>query len=155
MYLIINGPNLNMLGRRDPAIYGSESLHDLADRLHALYPHEQLLFLQSNSEGEIIDMLQKYGHDGDCRGVVINPGAYAHYSYAIADALRDLPVPAVEVHISNIHAREEFRSHSVTARACRGVIAGLGLEGYRLALEHLMGGLSPALPAGGGRTPLL
>lgn len=155
MYLIINGPNLNMLGRRDPAIYGSESLQEIADRLHALYPHERLLFMQSNSEGEIIDMLQKYGHDGDCRGVVINPGAYAHYSYAIADALHDLPVAAVEVHISNIHSREGFRRRSVTAEACRGVIAGLGTDGYRLALEHLMGALTPALPAGGGKTPLL
>lgn len=138
MIQIINGPNLNMLGQRDPDIYGRLSLDDIIASLRAEFPHERLAAFQSNSEGEIIDCIQRAGHDSECRGIVINPGAYAHYSYAIADALRDCPRPAVEVHISNIAAREEFRQRSVTGAACRGIISGLGAAGYRLAIDFLL-----------------
>lgn len=137
MLAIINGPNLNLTGRREPGIYGSQSFDSFLESLQTCLG-EPISYFQSNSEGELIDRIQKTGFDPDCRGIVINPGAYAHYSLAIADALRAVPVPAVEVHISNIHAREEFRSRSVTAPACRGMICGLGLEGYRLAAEWLL-----------------
>ncbi len=136
---IINGPNLNLLGRRQPEVYGSRPFDEYLAALRAARPDVGIDYFQSNSEGALIDYIQKVGFSGDCDGIVINPGAYAHYSHAIADALRAVPVPAVEVHISNIHAREEFRSHSVTAPACRGVITGLGLEGYRLALDWIIG----------------
>ncbi len=139
---IINGPNLNLLGKREPRIYGSRSFEDFLDGLRATYPEIRIDFFQSNSEGEIIDYIQTAGFSGMTDGIVINPGAYAHYSHAIADALRAIPVKAVEVHISNIHAREEFRSRSVTAPACSGVITGLGLDGYRLALEWLKGAMT-------------
>ena len=138
MLQIINGPNLNMLGQRDPEIYGRLSLDDIIGALRQEFPDERIEAFQSNCEGEIIDCIQRAGHESECRGIVINPGAYAHYSYAIADALRDCARPAVEVHISNIHAREEFRSRSVTAAACRGVISGLGADVYRLAASYLL-----------------
>ena len=137
--LIINGPNLNLLGKREETIYGSESLWDLENRLRAAFPQVKLEFYQSNVEGELVNAIQK-GMDGMTDGMVINPGAYGHYSYAIRDALAALKIPVVEVHISNIHAREEFRHQTVTAPVCRGIIAGLGMQGYELAIRYLTAG---------------
>lgn len=136
--LIINGPNLNMLGIREPGIYGNESYDSLcamikakADKLGA-----EVEFFQSNGEGEIIDAIQ--GAYGRMDGIIINPGAYTHYSYAIHDAVKSLGIPVIEVHISNIHTREEFRHKSVIAPACKGQICGLGFAGYILAMEALL-----------------
>ncbi len=135
--LIVNGPNLNLLGKREPHIYGTRSQEDLKqvvqDRAGKL--GFEVSFFQSNHEGELIDFLQKEGPGS--AGIVINPGALSHYSLALYDCLQALALPVVEVHLSNIHAREEFRSRSVTARAARGVITGLGFAGYELALEFL------------------
>ena len=135
---IINGPNLNMLGKRDPEIYGSETFDDTLRALRASRPDVEIRYFQSNSEGEIIDVIQRESHDPKVIGIVMNPGAYAHYSYAIADAVADSPLPVVEVHISNIHAREAFRSTSVTARSATAVIAGCGRKGYQLALDFIL-----------------
>ncbi|OGU44588.1 MAG: type II 3-dehydroquinate dehydratase [Ignavibacteria bacterium RIFCSPLOWO2_02_FULL_55_14] len=131
--LLINGPNLNLLGKRQPEIYGNASLWDLENTLKAKFPSVKFEFIQSNHEGALIDALQK-GMDGMTDGVIINPGAYAHTSYAIRDAVTALKIPVVEVHITNVHAREEFRHTSVIAPACTGVIAGLGMQGYELAV---------------------
>ncbi len=135
--LIVNGPNLNLLGKREPHIYGTRSLADLTKivRAKARELGVQVSFFQSNHEGELIDFLQKAAPG--TLGIVINPGAFSHYSLALFDCLQALSVPAVEVHISNLHAREEFRSKSVTARAAKGVITGLGFSGYLLAMEYL------------------
>lgn len=135
--VVVNGPNLNLLGKREPEIYGTKTLADLNDlvRARAAELHVQVALFQSNSEGEIIDFLQKEAPGS--AGVIINPGAFSHYSLALYDCLQSLALPVVEVHISNIHAREEWRSHSVTARAARGVITGLGFTGYEMALEYL------------------
>lgn len=137
--VVVNGPNLNLLGKREPHIYGTRTLDDLngAVREKAAALGLEVSCFQSNHEGEIIDFLQKEGPGS--AGVVINPGALSHYSLALYDCLQALALPVVEVHISNIHAREEFRSRSVTARAARGVITGLGFTGYALALEFLAG----------------
>ena len=135
--VVVNGPNLNLLGKREPEIYGTRSLSDLNEMLRdrAAKLHADLAVLQSNSEGEIIDFMHREAPGST--GIIINPGALSHYSLALYDCLQALAVPVVEVHISNIHAREEFRSRSVTARAARGVITGLGFEGYLLAMEFL------------------
>ena len=136
---VINGPNLNFLGVREPHIYGDQSLAKLEKDLYR-YGTEQnieILTFQSNFEGAIIDFLQKCYYD-KVDGIVINAGAYTHYSYAIADALKSIEVPAVEVHISHIHTREEFRKHSVTAAACIGVIEGFGFDSYFIALDALI-----------------
>ena len=137
-YLVVNGPNLNTLGRRDPAIYGTLTLQEIQDRITRRGKElgVDLSFFQSNSEGAIIDHLQQNGPS--CEGVIINPGALTHYSVALRDALADLTVPIVEVHLSNIHAREAFRRRSVTAGAVSGQIAGLGGRGYVAALEYLV-----------------
>lgn len=135
---IINGPNLNMLGRRDPTIYGPETLEDTLDALRREFPEVNITDFQSNSEGEIIDTIQSANRLPDICGIVINPGAYAHYSYAIADAVADSRVPVVEVHISNIYSRENFRAVSVTARAARAVITGCGRRGYAMAVDFLV-----------------
>ena len=134
---IINGPNLNHLGKRDKNAYGSLTLEEINQKIkHAAKKENmELLFIQSNSEGEIIDSIQKLSSHAN--GIVINPGAYTHYSYAIADALRDCPVPVIEVHLSNIFSREDFRQKSVTAQACNGQIVGLGYHSYILALYGL------------------
>ena len=135
--VVVNGPNLNLLGKREPEIYGTNTLADLNDRVRDRGRElgVDVALFQSNSEGEIIDFLQKEA--AGAMGVIINPGAFSHYSLALYDCLQALGLPVVEVHISNIHAREEWRSHSVTARAARGVITGLGFDGYVLALEFL------------------
>ena len=134
--LIINGPNLDLLGKREPEKYGTLSLWDIENRLKEKFPGLKLEFYQSNVEGEIVNALHKAA-DGMADGVVINPGAYGHYSYAIRDAVAALEVPAVEVHITNVHAREEFRRHSVIAPVCKGVIAGFGAASYELAVRFL------------------
>lgn len=138
--VIVNGPNLNLLGTREPDIYGKESFEDYLESLRGAFPNERIEYFQSNSEGEIIDTIQKFGiYDAEnCKGIVINPGAYSHYSIAIADAIAACKIPVVEVHVSNIHSRESYRRNSVTAEKCRGVIAGLGLDGYRLAILNLI-----------------
>lgn len=132
---IINGPNLNLTGKREPEIYGTQSLESYFQFLAAAYPDVEFTFFQSNIEGEIVDEIQRVGFDAD--GIVINAGAYSHYSLAIADALRATPAPAVEVHLSNVYSREPERHHSAIAPACVGVIAGFGLDSYRLAVEAL------------------
>ena len=131
--LIVNGPNLNLLGTREPEIYGTVSMADFLENLKEKFPEDEILFFQSNVEGEIINRLQK----DDYEALIINPAAYTHYSYAIADCLRNIQKPKIEVHISNIYAREEFRQKSITAAHCRGVISGFGLDGYRLAVLSL------------------
>ena len=132
--LIINGPNLNLLGTREPEIYGSVSMEDYLLELNTEFPNHELLFYQSNIEGELINRLQK----DDFNAVVINPGAFTHYSYAIADCLKNIQIPKIEIHISNIYKREEFRKKSVTAESCDAVISGFGMKGYKLALQSLL-----------------
>lgn len=140
MIAIINGPNLNLLGKRQPEIYGNSSFDDFLSSLREKFPDTEIEFFQSNCEGEIIDYIHQAGYqENKYTGIIINPGAYAHYSYAIADALSSIPIPVVEVHISNIHAREEFRRKSVTAPSCKAILSGFGLEGYALALSFLLG----------------
>ncbi|WP_428071381.1 type II 3-dehydroquinate dehydratase [Chryseobacterium gambrini] len=131
--LIVNGPNLNLLGTREPEIYGTVSMEDYLDRLKTDFPSHQLEYYQSNIEGEIINQLQKDDFDA----LIINPGAFTHYSYAIADCLKNIRKPKVEVHISNIYKREEFRQKSVTAANTDAVLSGFGMEGYRLAVLSL------------------
>ena len=131
--LIVNGPNLNLLGTREPEIYGTVSMADFLENLKERFPEDEILFFQSNVEGEIINRLQK----DDYEALIINPAAYTHYSYAIADCLKNIQKPKIEVHISNIYAREEFRQKSVTAAHCNSVISGFGLDGYRLAVLSL------------------
>lgn len=133
---IINGPNLNLLGRREPGVYGSRSFNDYLEELRTKFPDVQLDYFQSNHEGDLIDCIHACGFEAD--GIVLNAGAYTHTSIALHDALRAVTAPAVEVHISNVHAREEFRHHSLISAACRGVICGFGLDSYRLAVEALI-----------------
>jgi 3-dehydroquinate dehydratase-2 len=134
--LIINGPNLNMLGKREPSIYGDISFEEYLEGLRADYPQCELSYFQSNIEGSLIDKIQEAGYD--CDGIILNAGAYTHTSIALHDAIRAIPTDVVEVHISNVHSREEFRRHSMIAPACKGVIAGFGLSSYRLAVESLL-----------------
>ena len=130
---IINGPNLNLLGVREPDVYGSTSFDDFLPRLRACFPDVQIDYFQSNIEGELIDKLQAVGFQ--CDGIVLNAAAYTHTSIALADCIRAISAPVVEVHISNVHQREDFRHQSMIAVACRGVICGFGLDSYRLAIE--------------------
>jgi 3-dehydroquinate dehydratase-2 len=134
--LIVNGPNLNLLGKREPELYGTQTLDDVNERLANLAEDLKLevQFFQSNSEGEIIDFLHKEGEKAD--GLIINPGAYSHYSIAIRDAISAVGIDAVEVHLTNIHAREGFRRESVTAPVSRGMICGFGHYGYAMALSY-------------------
>lgn len=143
MIAIINGPNLNMLGRRNPGVYGAKSFEEFlpaAERLVAEFSSgkETLEYFQSNCEGELIDKIQHLAFDPECHGIVINPGAYAHYSYALRDAIEMAESPVIVVHISNIHARDEFRHKDVIAPVAKGCICGLGLNGYLLALQSLI-----------------
>jgi 3-dehydroquinate dehydratase-2 len=131
--LIINGPNLNLLGTRETSIYGDISMENYLNFLNEKFPKHEILYYQSNIEGEIIDKIQKDDFDA----LIINPGAFTHYSYAIADCLKNIGKPKIEVHISNIHAREEFRNKSVTAANTNGILSGFGLSGYLLAIKSL------------------
>ena len=129
---IINGPNLNLLGKREPGIYGSEGFENFFSELKQKYPDVELFYFQSNVEGEIINQLHEVGFSYD--GIVMNAGAYTHTSVAIADAIAAIKTPVVEVHISNVYAREEYRHHSMMAKNCKGIITGFGLLSYELAL---------------------
>ena len=133
---IINGPNINLLGKREPSIYGSVSFEDYLVRLRAKYADIQIDYFQSNIEGELIDRIQQVGFEAD--GIVLNAGAYTHTSIALQDAIRAVTTPVVEVHISNVHKREEFRHKSMISCACVGVICGFGLDSYRLAVESFL-----------------
>ena len=136
---IINGPNLNLLGQREPGIYGSESFDSYLTALRAKYPDVEIDYYQSNVEGELIIKMQQAGFFDGYDGIVLNAGAYTHTSVALHDCIRSLRCPVIEVHISNVHQREEFRHHSFISSACRGVICGFGLDSYRLAVEALLG----------------
>jgi 3-dehydroquinate dehydratase-2 len=137
--LFINGPNLNLLGKREPGIYGSRTFEEYYTELKEKYAGTvELLYYQSNVEGELINKLQEVGFSFD--GIVINMGGYTHTSVAIADAIAGIKSPVVEVHISNIYAREEFRHVSLSGKNCKGVLTGFGLDGYRLAIENLLAG---------------
>ena len=133
---IINGPNLNLLGKREPDVYGARSFEDYLKDLRERYPQVQLDYFQSNHEGDLIDCIHACGFEAD--GIILNAGAYTHTSVALHDALRAVPAPTIEVHISNVHQREEFRHRSLISAACRGVICGFGLDSYRLAVEAVL-----------------
>ena len=135
--LIVNGPNLNLLGRREPGIYGSSDFDTYLTSLRARYADVEIEYYQSNSEGLLIDRMQECGFSVD--GIVLNAGAYTHTSVALHDCIRAITAPVIEVHISNVHQREEFRHNSMISGACRGVICGFGLDSYRLAIEGLLG----------------
>lgn len=130
---IINGPNINLLGKREPSIYGSVSFEDYLTDLRTKYPEVEISYFQSNVEGFMIDKIHEVGFDYD--GIILNAGAYTHTSIALQDAIRAIRTPVIEVHISNVHTREEFRHKSMISCACMGVICGFGLDSYRLALE--------------------
>jgi len=134
--LIINGPNLNLLGRREPEIYGNTSFEEYLDDLKKVFPQHDIDYYQSNHEGCIIDKLQEAWDNYD--GIVLNPGGYAHTSIAIADCIRAITIPVVEVHISDIYQREEYRRHSYTGEACLTMITGQGLKGYEMAIKRLI-----------------
>ncbi|HAD12294.1 MAG TPA: type II 3-dehydroquinate dehydratase [Saprospirales bacterium] len=134
--LILNGPNLNLLGTREPDIYGSQTFESYFGQLCSAYPKLLLEYFQSNHEGMLIDKLHEVGFSYD--GIVLNAGAYTHSSIAIADAIAAIQTPVVEVHISNVYRRESFRHHSYLSANCAGTIAGLGLDGYRLAIEWFL-----------------
>jgi len=133
---IINGPNLNLLGKRETDVYGNEPFEKYFEKLNQRFPSTELHYFQSNVEGEIINQLHKIGFDYD--GIVLNAGAYTHTSIAIHDAIAAIKTPVVEVHISNIYAREEFRHISLITSKCAGLITGFGLEGYAMAIGHLV-----------------
>jgi 3-dehydroquinate dehydratase-2 len=133
---IINGPNLNLLGKREPGIYGSISFEDFFTDLKKKYDKDEIIYFQSNVEGELINELQRVGFDHD--GIIINPGAYTHTSVGIGDAIAAIKTPVIEVHISNVHAREEFRRLSHVSGKAVGTITGLGLKGYELAMEYFL-----------------
>ena len=133
---IINGPNINLLGKREPSIYGSQSFDTYLEQLKEMYPTVDFDYYQSNIEGKMIDKIHEVGFSYD--GIILNAGAYTHTSIALQDALRAVTTPAIEVHISNVHKREEFRHKSMISCACIGVICGFGLDSYRLAVEALL-----------------
>lgn len=134
---IINGPNINLLGKREPSIYGSATFEAYLVGLRQRYADIEIDYFQSNIEGELIDCIQQAGFEAD--GIILNAGAYTHTSIALQDAIRAVPAPVIEVHISNVHSRESYRHVSMIASACKGVICGFGLNSYRLALEALLG----------------
>ena len=133
---IINGPNINLLGKREPSIYGSQSFEDYLVELKTKYPQVTFEYFQSNVEGEMINKIHEVGFESD--GIILNAGAYTHTSIALQDAIRAITSPVIEVHISNVHTREEFRHKSMISCACKGVICGFGLHSYRLAIEALL-----------------
>lgn len=133
--IIINGPNLNLLGKREPSVYGSQSFEDYFDLLVKRFPDVTLSWYQSNVEGELINKLHETGFTAD--GIILNAGGYTHTSVALSDAVAAISAPVIEVHISNIFAREEYRHISLLSKHCKGIISGLGLQGYQLALEAL------------------
>ena len=132
---IINGPNLNLLGLREPEVYGHRSFEDFLEQLRQQYPDVELGYFQSNHEGDLIQRIHDVGFSYD--GIILNAGAYTHTSIALHDAIKAVPAPVIEVHISNVHQREEFRHKSFISAACRGVICGFGFDSYRLAVEAL------------------
>ena len=134
--LVLNGPNLNLLGKREPKHYGADTLSTINQYIENCFKEIQIEFYQSNHEGDIIDQL--HSADGNFDGVALNAGAFTHYSYAIRDAIAAIAVPVVEVHLSNIHARDEFRQHSVLAPVCIGQISGFGKHSYVLAIQAIM-----------------
>ncbi len=134
--LIINGPNLNLLGKREPTIYGHASFEDYLEKLRKKYIQCDIAYYQSNIEGELINKIHETGFE--CDGIILNAGAYTHTSIALHDAIKAVTTPVVEVHISNVHARESFRHVSMISAACKGVIIGFGLDSYRLALESFL-----------------
>ncbi|MDR0794303.1 MAG: type II 3-dehydroquinate dehydratase [Chitinophagaceae bacterium] len=133
---IINGPNLNLLGTREPQIYGNETFMDFYAKLQRQFPEINFHYFQSNVEGELINELQRVGFSYD--GIILNPGGYTHTSVAIGDAIASITTPVIEVHISNVHAREDFRKISHISAKSKGTIAGLGLKGYTLAIQYFM-----------------
>lgn len=156
--LILNGPNLNLLGRREPGIYGAQTFEAYLDTLREAYPDVQIDYYQSNHEGDLIDCIHLAGYGADanlsnpsnrsnlsnpsnsspCDGIILNAGAYTHTSVALHDAIKAIPIPVIEVHISNVHLREEFRQHSYISPVAHGIVVGFGIDGYRLALEGLL-----------------
>ena len=134
---IINGPNINLLGKREPSIYGGQSFDEYFEELKHFYPSVEFAYFQSNVEGEMINKIHEVGFDYD--GIVLNAGAYTHTSIALQDAIRAVKTPVIEVHISNVHQREEFRHKSMISCACVGVICGFGLDSYRLGVEAFLG----------------
>lgn len=135
--LIINGPNLNLLGKREPTVYGNDSFEDYLKQLREKYTQCEIAYYQSNIEGELINKIQEVGFSYD--GIILNAGAYTHTSIALHDAIKAVTTPVIEVHISNVHARESFRHVSMISAACKGIVIGFGLESYRLALESFIG----------------
>jgi len=133
---IINGPNLNLLGTREPSVYGNQTFEAYFHELKLLFPEVQLDYFQSNMEGALIDKIQEVGFSYD--GIVLNGGAYTHTSIAIADAIRSVTTPVIEVHISNVFKREEYRHHSYLSDACKGCIVGFGMDSYRLAVDAVL-----------------
>ena len=154
--LIINGPNLNLLGRREPGIYGAETFECYLETLRSNYPQVEISYFQSNHEGDIVDAIHRAGFGAEANlcpdnhrvadlagvtladGIILNAGAYTHTSVAIHDAIKAIRIPVIEVHISNVHQREEFRHHSFISPAASGIVIGFGIDGYRLALEGLL-----------------
>lgn len=133
---IINGPNLNLTGRREPEVYGTATMEQCLQSLQSRFPEVQIGYFQSNIEGELIDHIQRVGFEAD--GLIVNLGGYSHTSVALRDALLAVTAPAVEVHLSNLFAREDYRHHSLITSACLGMVCGLGLRGYELALQALV-----------------
>jgi 3-dehydroquinate dehydratase-2 len=135
--IIINGPNLNLLGKREPEIYGNQPFESYFEGLKSAFPKDQLQYYQSNVEGELINKLHEVGFDYD--GIILNAGGYTHSSVALSDAVAAIKTPVIEVHISNIFAREEFRHVSLLSKHCKGIISGLGLKGYEMAVRYFTG----------------
>ncbi len=134
--LILNGPNLNLLGVREPGIYGNDSMESYLETLRKEFPQVEIEYFQSNIEGEMIDKMQQVGYSYD--GIVLNAGAYTHTSVALHDCIRAINIPVIEVHISNVHTREEFRHKSMISAACKGVICGFGMDSYKLAVYSFL-----------------
>ena len=139
--LILNGPNLNLLGKREPEIYGTNSFEDFLVQIKLNFPSVQFNYIQSNIEGDLINALHQNGFKNENKeliGIIFNPGGYSHTSVALADAIASIEIPVIEVHISNVHSREDFRQQLLTARSSRGVISGFGLKSYEMAIDFLI-----------------